>query len=137
MNTAAIAFQHLRKIYGELVAIDDLCLEIQPREFFGLLGPKGAGKTTSLHTLVGLVKPTVGQVLVKEPDVVRDYRQVRRLVGITFQLQDTPLTIDAIELAALADTVTLRECVGHAETLAESFQLHTETTSELDLDKGR
>jgi len=85
MIVPAISFQHLCKVYGDLVAVDDLNLEIQSGEFFGLLGSNGAGKTTSLHTIVGLVKPTEGQVLIKGLDAVRDYRQVHKLVGITFQ----------------------------------------------------
>ncbi|MBI3661407.1 ABC transporter ATP-binding protein [Candidatus Acetothermia bacterium] len=85
MIVPAISFQHLRKAYRNLIALDDLCLDLQPGEFFGLLGPNGAGKTTSLHTIIGLVKPTAGRVLVKDLDAVRDYRQVHRLVGITFQ----------------------------------------------------
>jgi ABC-2 type transport system ATP-binding protein len=85
MAVPAISFQHLRKLYGTLVALDDLCLEVQSGEFFGLLGTNGAGKTTSLHTLVGLVKPTSGRVLVRDLDAVRDYRHVHRLVGMTFQ----------------------------------------------------
>jgi ABC-2 type transport system ATP-binding protein len=85
MTVPAIAFERLRKVYGDLVAVDDLSLEIRPGEFFGLLGTNGAGKTTSLHTIAGLVKPTDGRVRVNGLDVVRDYRLVHRLVGITFQ----------------------------------------------------
>jgi ABC-2 type transport system ATP-binding protein len=85
MGVPAISFEHLRKEYGEVVALEDLCLDIQPGEFFGLLGPNGAGKTTSLGTLVGLVKPSGGCVLVQGLDAVRDYREVHRRMGIAFQ----------------------------------------------------
>lgn len=85
MNVAAISFQHLSKVYGGLTVVDDLCLDIQAGEFFGLLGPNGAGKTTSLNTIAGLVRPTQGTVRVMGLDVLKEYRQVHRLVGITFQ----------------------------------------------------
>ncbi len=78
----AISFQHLRKIYPNVVAVKDLTLDIKQGEFFGLLGPNGAGKTTSIHVIAGLVKPTAGCVLVNGLDAVRDYRQVHRRVGV-------------------------------------------------------
>jgi ABC-2 type transport system ATP-binding protein len=49
----AISVEHLRKVYGDLVAVDALSLEIHRGEFFGLLGPNGAGKTTTINALVG------------------------------------------------------------------------------------
>lgn len=85
MNVPAISLQHLRKVYGNLVAVDDLSLEIQRGEFFGLLGPNGAGKTTTINAIVGLVKPTNGQIFVNGLDAVRQYRQVHRVIGIAFQ----------------------------------------------------
>lgn len=85
MRAPAIVLEHLRKIYGKLVAVDDLSLEIQKGEFFGLLGPNGAGKTTTINAIVGLVKPTSGRILVNGLDAARDYRQVHRWVGIAFQ----------------------------------------------------
>lgn len=78
----AISFQHLRKIYPNVVAVKDLTLDIKQGEFFGLLGPNGAGKTTSIQVIAGLVKPTSGRVLVNGLDAVRDYRQVHRMVGV-------------------------------------------------------
>jgi ABC-2 type transport system ATP-binding protein len=55
--------QHLTKRIENLTIVDDLNLEIKRREVFGFLGPNGAGKTTSIKMMVGLLKPTSGQVL--------------------------------------------------------------------------
>jgi ABC-2 type transport system ATP-binding protein len=55
--------QHLTKKIEDLLIVDDLNLEIKRREVFGFLGPNGAGKTTSIKMMVGLLKPTSGQVL--------------------------------------------------------------------------
>lgn len=85
MSTLAISIEHLRKTYGDLVAVDDLSLQIERGEFFGLLGPNGAGKTTTINAIVGLVKPTGGRISIGGLDAVRDYRRVHRLVGIAFQ----------------------------------------------------
>jgi ABC-2 type transport system ATP-binding protein len=85
MSTPAISLEHLRKSYGDLVAVDDLTLQIERGEFFGLLGPNGAGKTTTINTVVGLVKPTSGHIFVHGLDALRDYRRVHRLIGIAHQ----------------------------------------------------
>lgn len=85
MSTPAISIEHLRKSYGDLVAVDDLTLQIERGEFFGLLGPNGAGKTTTINAIVGLVKPTSGRILVNGLDAVRDYRRAHRRIGIAFQ----------------------------------------------------
>lgn len=60
MTSLAITAAHLRKEYGEKVAVQELTLEVKRGEVFGFLGPNGAGKTTSMKMLLGLVTPTSG-----------------------------------------------------------------------------
>lgn len=60
MSDWAIATTHLRKEYGDKVAVQDLTLHMKRGEVFGFLGPNGAGKTTSIKMLLSLVKPTSG-----------------------------------------------------------------------------
>src|SRR5215469_17963240 len=60
---------HLVKKFGELVAVNDLSLTIPRGEFFAMLGPNAAGKTTTLKVLAGLIKPTSGRALVAGLDV--------------------------------------------------------------------
>ncbi len=60
MNAPAIETHHLRKLYGEKVAVEDLTLTVKRGEVFGFLGPNGAGKTTSIKMLLSLVQPTGG-----------------------------------------------------------------------------
>lgn len=81
----AIRCQHLTKRYGSLTALDHLSLEVRQGEFFGLLGVNGAGKTTFLHAVVGLVQFQAGAIQVFGHDVVKDYREARRMVGISPQ----------------------------------------------------
>src|SRR5438093_5621941 len=59
----------LRKVYGPVVAVDDLDLEITPGEVFGFLGPNGAGKTTTIRMMVGLLVPTSGTVTLDGHDI--------------------------------------------------------------------
>ena len=67
------------------MALAGVDLDVQQGEFFGLLGPNGAGKTTLISILAGLVRAHRGTVSVMGHDVVRDYRQARRLLGIVPQ----------------------------------------------------
>jgi ABC-2 type transport system ATP-binding protein len=57
-----LSVQHLRKLYGSTVAVDDVSFVIRPREIVGLLGPNGAGKTTTINMLLGVLEPTAGSV---------------------------------------------------------------------------
>ncbi len=60
---STIQISNLRKVYGNVTAIDELSLEIPPASVFGLLGPNGAGKTTAFKCMLGLTRPTSGRVL--------------------------------------------------------------------------
>ncbi|MGA9078991.1 MAG: ATP-binding cassette domain-containing protein, partial [Halobacteriota archaeon] len=64
----ALQLQGLTKTYGDLVAVDDLSLQIKKGEIFGFLGPNGAGKTTTISMMVGLLTPTSGAVLINGQD---------------------------------------------------------------------
>ncbi|MGC2457056.1 MAG: ABC transporter ATP-binding protein [Gallionellaceae bacterium] len=73
------------KCFGSLQALDNVDLRIEVGEFFGLLGPNGAGKTTLINLLSGLARPDSGQIFILGYDVVRQYRDSRRLLGVVPQ----------------------------------------------------
>ena len=83
--TAAIALQGAVKRFGDFTALAGVDLTVERGEFFGLLGPNGAGKTTLISLLAGLARPSEGSVRVMGFDVVRDYRQARRAIGVVPQ----------------------------------------------------
>jgi len=60
--TAPVETRRLTKRYGRLTAVDSLDLEVRPGEVYGFLGPNGAGKTSTLRMILGLIKPTSGEV---------------------------------------------------------------------------
>lgn len=68
-----------------LRAVDDLSLSVAEGEFFGLLGPNGAGKTSVISVMAGLARPSSGQVRIMGHDVVTDFRQARRRLGVVPQ----------------------------------------------------
>ncbi len=78
----AISIKGLTKSYGDVQALDNFSMEVREGEFFGFLGPNGAGKTTTINILAGLTTYKEGEVKVFGKDVVGDYREARRLVGL-------------------------------------------------------
>ncbi len=87
MNQAipAICVENLSKHFHATQALDDVTLEIRQGEFFGLLGPNGAGKTTLISILAGLARADSGRAAIMGHDVLRDYRQSRRALGVVPQ----------------------------------------------------
>ena len=84
-NGPAVRADGLRKAFGSLVAVDGLDLTIDRGEVFGLLGPNGSGKTTTIRMLCGLIDPTAGRAQVAGVDVVDDPEGVRRRIGYMSQ----------------------------------------------------
>ncbi len=82
---AVIRTHQLRKVFGSLVAVEGLDLEVDRGEVFGLLGPNGSGKTTTIRMLTGLMAPTSGTAEVAGIDVVRAPEEVRRRIGYMSQ----------------------------------------------------
>jgi len=82
---AVIEVQSLAKSFGRVRALDAIDLTVDAGEFFGLLGPNGAGQTTLISALAGLVRPDSGTARILGHDVVSDYRQARRLLGVVPQ----------------------------------------------------
>jgi len=72
-----IELVHIVKKFGDLVAVDDLSLTVRPGEFFAVLGPNAAGKTTTIKVLTGLIKPNSGKALVAGFDVQIEPLEVR------------------------------------------------------------
>jgi ABC-2 type transport system ATP-binding protein len=81
----AIVTHGLRKTFGNLVAVDALDLTVKRGEVFGLLGPNGSGKTTTIRMLCGLLEPTSGEATVAGFSVSRDPERIRRAIGYMSQ----------------------------------------------------
>ena len=78
---AVIVTRGLTKRYGRVVAVEDLNLELAEGEVFGLLGPNGSGKTTTILMLLGLTEPTSGEARVLGLDPMREPLKVKAKVG--------------------------------------------------------
>jgi ABC-2 type transport system ATP-binding protein len=84
---------HLTKKFGDLVAVNDLTLAVRRGEFFAVLGPNAAGKTTLLRVLAGLLKPSAGTARVVGFDVQGDPLQARRRLAY---VPDFPFLYDKL-----------------------------------------
>ncbi len=85
MGTAALQLERVTKRYGAVTAVSDVSFDVSPGEMFGLIGPDGAGKTTTIRLLCGLLHPDAGVVRVQGHDPVREHAAVSRSVGYLSQ----------------------------------------------------
>jgi ABC-2 type transport system ATP-binding protein len=98
-----VEINDLSKSYGELRAVDGLSFEIKPGEFFGLLGPNGSGKTTTVKMMLGMLDPDAGSIRVGGIDPVVDSRAVKARLGYVSEeavLYSSMTARDVFELVA-------------------------------------
>ncbi len=76
-----IHVESLTKYYNDLCAVDHISFDISKGEIMGLLGPNGAGKTTTLQILTGFLRPTAGNIRVKDFSIDEDSLQIKKLLG--------------------------------------------------------
>lgn len=88
-----IELNHIFKKFGDLIAVNDLTLTVQKGEFFAVLGPNAAGKTTTIKVLTGLIKPTSGTAKVAGFDVQLQPLEVRRRLAY---VPDFPFLYDKL-----------------------------------------
>jgi ABC-2 type transport system ATP-binding protein len=122
----AIQATGLCKDYGTLRAVDTLDLEVPEGQFFGLLGPNGSGKTTTIHMLTTLARPTHGQATVAGHDVLREGVAVRREIGLVFQESalDRTLTVaENLRFSGLLRNLPTAVIRQRSDELLELFRL--------------
>jgi ABC-2 type transport system ATP-binding protein len=83
MNAApTISTQNLSRRFGELLAVDNVNLQVAPGQFFGFLGPNGAGKSTTIKMLTGLLAPSSGRIEILGLDLGTNPVEVKRQIGV-------------------------------------------------------
>ena len=88
-NKSIIKIEHLRKVYGSTVAVDDISFEVHEGEIFGMVGPNGAGKTTTIECIEGLRRADAGNIQVWDANPLENGAGLRSRIGI--QLQESAL----------------------------------------------
>ena len=81
-SAPAIATDNLTRLFGDLVAVQDVNLRVAPGQFFGFLGPNGAGKSTTIKMLTGLLAPTSGRMHILGVDLAQNSVEVKRQIGV-------------------------------------------------------
>jgi ABC-2 type transport system ATP-binding protein len=124
MQEPAIAFDRVHKRYGAVRALEGLSFEVPAGEMFGLIGPDGAGKTTTIRVLCGLLHADEGRVRVLGHDPVREHREITRSVGYLSQRFSLygDLSIDE-NIAFFAEIRGLRGYQARRDRLLELTQL--------------
>ncbi len=119
---AAIEVDGLRKEYGDVVALDALDLTVETGTLYGLLGPNGSGKTTTIEILTGQRTPTAGSARVLGTDPVSEPIGVRRSIGILPEREDPPSFLTPREyLEFVGDVRSLSDIEDRIERLADTF----------------
>src|SRR5213083_2396267 len=117
-----IAVRGLTKLYGSLVAVEDLSFEVAPGEVLGLVGPNGAGKTTTLRSLVGIVRPTRGTISIGGRDLDRDPVGAKRHLAF---MPDEPRLFDYLtveeHLRFVARIYQVKDVRARMEPLLQEF----------------
>ena len=85
-DALALQVESLRKVYGDVVAVDDVSFEVERGGIFCMIGPNGAGKTTTIECIEGLRQPDGGSVLIAGLDPIADRAKLIHKIGV--QLQD-------------------------------------------------
>ncbi|MEZ5083189.1 MAG: ABC transporter ATP-binding protein [Bacteroidales bacterium] len=81
MPENGIYINQVSKSYGNVSALNEVSFTVKDAELFGLIGPDGAGKTSLLRILTSLLKPDSGKATMAGFDVVKDYKEIRKIVG--------------------------------------------------------
>ena len=81
-NNYAIEVSHLKKVYGDLIAVNDISFSVKNGEIFAFLGPNGAGKTTTVEMIESIRQPTAGSIKLLGKDVKTQFNDVKEKIGI-------------------------------------------------------
>jgi len=125
-NDCIISVKGLTKRYGELTAVNHISFCVRENEIFGFLGPNGAGKTTTVRMLVGLTRITEGRAWIGGYDVVRDYKEVRSVIGVVPDISNLYSELTCLQnllFSAAMYGVPREERAERAEKLLKFFGL--------------
>jgi ABC-2 type transport system ATP-binding protein len=120
MSDNAIEVRNLRKVFGEVVAVDDLSFDVPKGQVVGLLGGNGAGKTTTLSMLLSLLIPTSGRITVLGQDIARHRYRVLGRMNFSSPYVDLPHRLSVRQnLEVYARLYGVRDVKGRVAALAQ------------------
>ncbi|MGE3959049.1 MAG: ABC transporter ATP-binding protein [Vicinamibacterales bacterium] len=124
MSADAVVLEKVSRRYGPIEAVRELSLSISAGEMFGLIGPDGAGKTTTIRMVCGLLRPDAGRIQVFGLDPSRQHRQVTHSVGYLSQRFSLYADLSINEnIAFFAEIHGMRDYAARRDRLLELTQL--------------
>ena len=97
LDALALQVTSLRKVYGNVAAVDDVSFEVERGSVFCIIGPNGAGKTTAIECLEGMRQPDGGSVLVAGLEPIADRARLAHKIGVQLQEVGIPPRMKARE----------------------------------------
>jgi ABC-2 type transport system ATP-binding protein len=124
MSEPIVEIKNLRKVFGELAAIEDLTFSVAKGEIVGLLGANGAGKTTALSILLGLITPTSGRVRIFGEDLEKKRVTILRRMNFSSAYTALPSNLRVIEnLMVFARLYSVRNPARKIDELLELLEI--------------
>ncbi len=126
MSEPVIEAHGLTRRFGDLTAVADLALTVEPRTIYGFLGPNGSGKTTTVRMLTGLLTPTAGTVRVLGHVLPRDAERLKRRIGYMtqkFSLYDDLTVVENLRFVAEVYGLPHRAARQRIEALLSTYAL--------------
>ncbi len=117
-----ISIENLRKTFGRLTALDQVNLNLSTGKSYALVGPNGSGKTTLIKCILGMVKPSAGQILFKGKDISSEWKY-REDIGFMPQIGKYPENMRIGELVEMMKTIR-KDVKAVDEELIEAFKLY-------------
>ena len=119
-----VEVRDLRKVYRDIIAVDDISFALEPASVTALLGGNGAGKTTTIAMLMGLVVPTSGEARVFGVDMARHRHQVLHRMNFESPYVDVPMRLTVRQnLEVFARLYGVRDLKGRIGEIADDFKL--------------
>lgn len=119
----AVVVRSLTRTFGALHAVDNLSFTISPGEIFGLIGPNGSGKTTTLRIVATLLKPSAGGVTVFGLDVTKQAAAVRRLISYLPEEAGAYKNLSGIDYLRFMATFYTRDTVERDRMVEKGVEL--------------
>ena len=115
---------HLRKTYGDIVAVEDVSFTVAPNEIVGLLGPNGAGKTTTISMVLGVLEPTQGEIAIQGCSLRRHRRQALERTNFAAVYAPLPGNLTVMQnLRFFGRVYDVKDLNSRIETVLQEYDL--------------